>query len=514
MAGGVSEPLLGAAGGGGGVRPPFQWGAEAAASWALAWPILVSSMARFVMATTDVAVVGHLPDDAAHGWTAKDFLAASAMANMVQGVFCSPPCAVSFAVNPLVAQALGASNRPLAGAWFLMAMALSVVANLPSIAAFFFVGDTLRVLGFSEAICHLAHVYSVYSWPWLIPNLWYQCMRFYFQALGLPRPALWNNLTFTAINLGLNIVFVFGVKPLGWGGLGFIGAPISLSVSRCMQPLTYALYMFVWRKAHRDAWPEPGSAVWTWPRFKEFSAQALPNVGTFLLQSLIGQVTTLMIAQLGDTAVAANSAVSNLTQVVSGGMGACVSQVTSIRVGYHLGNSNPLAAKNSSKIVLYAVVAVGLLLGILIPFRNEAVKLMTTNPDVDDLTARVLPGSVVGTVLSLVIIAGTQGVFPGQGRPSLTALLSFAFELPFSIGGTAAMVYWLRWDLVGLTWGSSALSAFEVVVVLAFWFFGSDWQKLSEESVRRSEAKAQDDDDVEEGEDSQDGDAPADDARA
>ena len=75
---------------------------------------------------------------------------------------------------------------------------------------------------------------------WPIPNGIYQCMRFYFQAQGISRPAMWNNLAFVFINAALNWLFVFG-GPLQYGGIwhgfGFIGAAISLSISRCLQPL-------------------------------------------------------------------------------------------------------------------------------------------------------------------------------------------------------------------------------------------------------------------------------------
>lgn len=43
---------------------------------------------------------------------------------------------------------------------------------------------------------------------WPIPNGIYQCLRFYFQAQGISRPAMWNNLAFVFVNAGLNWLFV------------------------------------------------------------------------------------------------------------------------------------------------------------------------------------------------------------------------------------------------------------------------------------------------------------------
>ena len=82
---------------------------------------------------------------------------------------------------------------------------------------------------------------------------------------GKPRPAMYNSIFFLFMNALLNWVFVFGgpfrhMKWCGhWRGLGFIGAAVSLSCSRCLQPLFYWLYMFVWRKEHLEFWPG-----WKW----------------------------------------------------------------------------------------------------------------------------------------------------------------------------------------------------------------------------------------------------------
>ena len=52
--------------------------------------------------------------------------------------------------------------------------------------------------------------------------------RFYFQAQGMPRPAMWNNLAFVLVNAALNWTLVFGgpfqYAPIGWHGFGFVGA--------------------------------------------------------------------------------------------------------------------------------------------------------------------------------------------------------------------------------------------------------------------------------------------------
>ena len=152
-------------------------------------------------------------------------------------------------------------------------------------------------------------------------------------------------------------IFVFGGPfqyACGWHGFGFVGAAVSLSFSRCLQPVCYGFFMFHVRQAHVGAWPGLPwrHSLHTWQRTCEFLRQALPLVGNILFQCIIGQSTTLLISQLGTDAVAASSAISTVTQIWSGALSAAFSMATAIRVGYHLGRGDGEAARRSAFLVM------------------------------------------------------------------------------------------------------------------------------------------------------------------
>merc|ERR1719174_1463380 len=134
----------------------------------------------------------------------------------------------------------------MAGTWLQLSMFWLTVSYLPLLATFFYVAPVLEFFGFSEDICRLAGLYARWCVFWPIPNGLYQCMRFYFQAQGITRPAMYNNLFFLGVNGLLDWVLVFGgpfqYGSPGWRGLGFEGAAIALSLSRSLQPLAYWLY--------------------------------------------------------------------------------------------------------------------------------------------------------------------------------------------------------------------------------------------------------------------------------
>lgn len=130
----------------------------------LAWPVALSTFARFLMVVVDVCTVGQL---------GTEELAAAAMANVVMGVFAAPPCSSAGTLNTLSSQALGAKNFRLAGIWLQLALAVTFVTNIPAIVGFWYTGELLALAGFSPRVCELASLFGRWSSIWLIPNGWY-----------------------------------------------------------------------------------------------------------------------------------------------------------------------------------------------------------------------------------------------------------------------------------------------------------------------------------------------------
>ena len=281
----------------------FTWRGELAAIWALGWPMGISYACRMGMASTDSIMVGHLKDG---GHDPGTYLAASALSDMVTTLLVVPPLAFNQVLNALCGQAVGSGRKKMAGVWLQQSCFWLALGMLPFLSGFFFVDRILHALGFDRVICELAGSYARWNIFWPIPNGWYQCMRFYFQAVGKPRPAMYNSVFFLFVNALLNWVFVFG-GPFrharvcgwdwsdpdrcvdGWRGFGFIGAAISLSFSRCLQPLAYWLYMFVWKREHADFWPGWKPEEHTKARTLEFLKQGLPLVGTLVFGAVVGR---------------------------------------------------------------------------------------------------------------------------------------------------------------------------------------------------------------------------------
>jgi len=456
--------------------------------WSLVWPLLISFWGRMAMASTDASFVGHIKNSE---HSAEDYLAAATLSDMVTGVMVAPPLAFNQVLNALVGQAIGAGKKELAGVWLQQGMFWLGVTMLPLSFLVFCVEDVLSLLGFADNICSLAGHYARFNIFWFVPNGLYQCMRFYFQALGLPRPAMWNSLAFVLVNALLNWLFVFGgpFQYTGyWHGFGFVGAAVSLSFSRCLQPLCYGFYMFHIRKAHVGAWPGLGAHAWalhTKARTCEFLTQALPLVGNILFQCIIGQSTTLLISQLGTDAVAASSAISTVTQIWSGALSAAFSMATAIRVGYHLGRGDGDAARRSAFLVMQVLCAmIVVVAAAFYPLRHLVLAICTNDSHVEDTGATLMAPQLLAILGTTLVGICTIGVFSGQGRTLLNAALSFCFEMPASIGGVALLVLVLKATLVEVYWYTAASAGFELLLCLLI-VQRSNWALYAEQAQQR-----------------------------
>lgn len=157
----------------------------------LGLPLAVSFFCRMGMASTDSAFVGHINDGT---FTAETYLAAAVLSDMCANVLVTPSLAFNQVLNALVGQAMGSGNPKMAGIWLQQSMFWLAFSMLPFLVGFFYVEPMLKFLGFPDDVAKVAGTYAVYNVVWPIPNGLYQCMRFYFQAQGLPRPAMYNNI--------------------------------------------------------------------------------------------------------------------------------------------------------------------------------------------------------------------------------------------------------------------------------------------------------------------------------
>jgi len=291
--------------------------------------------------------------------------------------------------------------------------------------------------------------------------------------------------------LFFNWIFVFG-GPFSWNGFGFIGAAISISVSRILQPVVYFSYMFLYKKNHLATWPDAGWSFehHTLERTKEFMKQSIPNIGTLLFQCCTSQATTVLIGRLGDAAIATSSALSTVSMPWAGTLSATCTTISGVRTGFHLGRGKGEDAKKSVRLVLYFITLVNVLVAaFFFPFRDIILSIATDDIDLQKSAAKLVPAMLIGTYLNVIVSNITSGVFSGMGRPLIATILSFGLELPLSLGGVALYIIVLKGNLLGVYWLQAILGGLEVFVVM-FILMRSDFDYWADKARKRQEASS------------------------
>lgn len=188
-----------------------------------------------------------------------------------------------------------------AGEWLQLCLLCMLICCIPVAALWVFTGDVLVLAGTAHETAALAGHFSRISIGWLAPFMLYLGLNEFLAAQKIVFPALLTNLVFVAVNLGLNLVLVFGVH--GMGGMGFAGSPLATVLSRLMLVLAYYVYAIRFRKLHVRAWGGWTAGALAGHRVRELLKLALPLAAAAAFEDWQLQIITFMAGRMGDAPV-------------------------------------------------------------------------------------------------------------------------------------------------------------------------------------------------------------------
>lgn len=383
---------------------------------ALALPMVVVQVGIMAMGFVDTMMVGHV---------SGAVLAAVGLGNIYFFNITIFGTGSLQALDPLVAQAIGARDERSVVAATQRGAVLAVCISVLTILAFLPSAKVLRALGQSEAVVGEASAFLVISTLGVFPFFAFVVFRQTLQALGRVRPIVWTIVVCNVLSAGLNWVFVYG--HLGSPPLGARGSAIATVIARWTMAL--ALLWF----ARRDLIPlfRPfgyglADRVALWSMLKlgaPIGAQQMLEAAAF---GAIG----LMMGVLGTSELASHQAAINLaalTFMVPVGVGAAAS----VRVGRAVGAGDAAGARaavHAAYLCGVGFMCVTALLFLAFP-RQLAMMMASGDP------------AVVAIAATLIPIAGIFQVFDGGqavGAGVLRGLGDTRVPLISMLGG-----YWL-----------------------------------------------------------------------
>lgn len=360
---------------------------------------------------------------------------------------------IGVGASALIANAIGADDRPRACRLFGQALSLSLLAGLAVALYGLFAAEYLfRLAGTSGEALDLAKTYLL---PILLASAFFLlngvCNGF-LSAQGDSRTYRNALIAGCSLNVLLNPLFMFGLGPMP--GFGVLGIAFSTILIQALQ------FAYLFREARRSDIGERFTLVDLRPDVQAMTAllrQAVPVTGQMLTTGIGLFAITYFMGRHGETAIAAYGIALRIEQVAMLPMvGLNTAAMTLVGQNFGAGIM-PRVVKVAWTTLGYGVVLMTLGALLVFPFRAELMALFTADPEVVEVGAAYLAVAVLNFNAYALLMIGSA-ILQAMKRP-VFALLIGLFRHIFG----PLVVLWLLdpvlgFGLPGIYWGIFAVA--------------------------------------------------------
>jgi len=418
----------------------------------LAIPVVTVQVGLMATAVVDTIMVGHV--------SAID-LAAAALGNLYVYGSSAFGMGALMALDPLVAQAVGAGDQPAVARAIQRGLVLSIGLTVITTLAFLAARLVLTFSGQPADVVPVAARFVDVSIAGIIPLFGWFVLRQSLQAMGRMRPIVFTILALNVVNTALCWILVFG--HLGFPRLGAVGAGWSTMWGRWAT--VAVLLLLSWRELKPLLVPILPEAFRPAPLGAMLRLGAPIGVQYMLEFGVFGTIGLLM-GHLGAVPMGAHQVAINIasfTFMVPLG----ISGAAAVLVGQAVGAGDAPRARRSAIAALGSGGAFMLFSGAMLGlFPRVLARVYSSDPEVVALASRLIPIAGVFQVfdgLQVVSIGVLRGV--GDTRaPMVVNILGFwLIGLPVSLW----LAFGAGFGAVGLWWGFVAgLGAVAIFLVL------------------------------------------------
>ncbi len=185
---------------------------ESRKTLSLGLPLVGAQLAQISMSFVDTVMAGNYhPDD----------LASVAIGSSFFMPFFTIAIGILMALSPIIAQLFGARELGSIGKKVRQGLWLSVLLSIPVILVLNHLGPVMLLLGFTSEVIRITSGY-LFAVSWGIPAvLAFMVLRYFNEALGVTRPALYITLIGLVFNIFGNYTLIYG--RFGFPELGAVG---------------------------------------------------------------------------------------------------------------------------------------------------------------------------------------------------------------------------------------------------------------------------------------------------
>ena len=369
--------------------------AELRPLWRIAWPLLIAQTAQIGTGVVDTLMAGNYGD--------VDLAAIAVGFNIWLPLYLII-LGTLFACSAIVAQDFGAGHMERVrsflpqGLW--VAVALSAVMTPLCLNS----DLAIALLGLPEETAAKTSAY-VSRVGLGFPALGiFMALRYHTQGLGITAPFAFASVVGFIANVPLNYMLIFGA----WGApeLGAEGCGLATAASMWISTLIILLYVLTARSL-QPYLPNRWFQGPDWGRISEILVVGFPVGLTFFLETGVFSAITLLIATLGDAAVAAHQIAINVWDVFYIPM-VSVGSAMATRMGHAIGARNAHSVRMALRVGAALSTLIGLLaMSLLLLFPDAIIGAYTQSEDIRDLALRLLRLAALFIMIDVVQIVGS-----------------------------------------------------------------------------------------------------------
>lgn len=363
--------------------------------WRIAWPLLIAQTAQIGTGVVDTLMAGNYGD--------VDLAAIAIGFNIWLPLYLII-LGTLFACSAIVAQDFGAGRIERVrsflpqGLW--VAVALSAVMTPLCLNS----GLVIELLGLppETAVKTTAYVSRVgLGFPALGI---FMALRYHTQGLGITAPFAMASVIGFIANVPLNYMLIFGA----WGApeLGAEGCGLATAASMWISTSIILLYVLTARSLQPylpDRWLQMPDQQ----RIGEILAVGIPVGLTFFLETGVFSAITLLIATLGDAAVAAHQIAFNVWDVFYIPM-VSIGSAMATRMGHAIGAGNAHGVRMALRVGAALSTLIGLLaMSLLLLFPDAIIGAYTQSDTIRDLAFSLLRLAALFIMIDVVQIVGS-----------------------------------------------------------------------------------------------------------
>jgi MATE family multidrug resistance protein len=418
----------------------------------LAAPVVLVQVGLMAMGVADTIMVGRVSAVA---------LAAAALGNLYFMNVAFFGMGTLMALDPLVSQALGASDHDSVGRAVQRALVLTLVLSVATSLLLAVAEPVFVALRQPSEVIPAASRYVWITIPSVIPFLAFVVLRQTLQAMHRVAPIVVTIIGANVANVFFNWVLIYG--NLGSPALGVPGAAVATSLSRWLMAL--GLLAIAWRDLRPYLVPRRADALGVRPVLRVFRLGAPIGLQMTLEVSAFG-VIGLLMGMLGAIELGAHQIAINLaatTFMVPLGVGAAAA----VRVGRAIGAHDAAAARRAAKIAL--LLGVGFMALAAVVFMAAPAplaRLFSSDPRVVTVAVLLIPIAGIFQVFD-GIQAVAAGVLRGIGDTRAPLIVNlFGFWL-LGVPVSVYLGFFTEARAAGLWWGFVAgLGAVAIFLLL------------------------------------------------